>query len=351
MSLYPGSESSVFKRNVNAGEGTQAQVRIREVSNVAISYIEKVKKKRIKMANKSVDKKPSETAMFAALRRTIAHKEYKNEIFGPDGLAEYFLPPHFRFFLKFKRTRTKTKNKLNTFLPGLNEYMIARTAYFDRLFMDALTNKTSQIVLLGAGYDSRAYRFAKSNQSTRIFEIDIVSTQNRKIECLRKARIDIPEQVTFISIDFNRESLDDVLERAGYKNEQKTLFIWEGVSYYLKPESVNAILDFVSHASYQESAIAFDYTVSIPVENEKDYYGVKKFAETMKEHHSSEELMFSIDEGEAEAFLERKSLKMVEHFDNEEIEKTFLLNEFGLSLGKITGHFRFVLASPATKQS
>ena len=71
----------------------------------------------------------------------------------------------------------------------------------------------------------------------------------------------------------------------------------------------------------------------------------------MKEHHSSEELMFSIDEGEAEAFLERKSLKMVEHFDNEEIEKTFLLNEFGLSLGKITGHFRFVLASPATKQS
>lgn len=303
------------------------------------------------MTNESVEQKPSETAMFAALRRAIAHKEYKNERFGPDGLAEYFLPPHFRFFLKFKRIRANTKKKLNAFLPGLNEYMIARTAYFDRLFMDALTNKTSQIVLLGAGYDSRAYRFAKSNHSTRIFELDIVPTQNRKIECLRKARIDIPEQVTFIPINFNRESLVDVLEKAGYRNDQRTLFIWEGVSYYLETEAVNATLEFVSQASLQESAVAFDYTVPIPEENVKDYYGAKEFTKTMKEHHSSEELMFSIDEGEAETFLEQRSLKMVEHLDNEEIEKTFLLNENGLLLGKITGHFRFVLASSATKRT
>lgn len=50
------------------------------------------------MSKKSVREKPSETALFAALRRTIANKEYKNEKHGPDYLAEYFLPPHFRFF-------------------------------------------------------------------------------------------------------------------------------------------------------------------------------------------------------------------------------------------------------------
>jgi len=301
------------------------------------------------MSKKGVEQKHSETALFAALRRAIANKEFKNEKFGPDDLAEYFLPPHFRFFLKFNRIRANTKNKLNGFLPGLNEYMIARTAYFDRLFVDALKNKTPQIVLLGAGYDSRAYRFAKSNHGTRIFELDIAPTQDRKKKCIKKARIDIPKHVTFVPINFNEESLKDVLEKAGYKNHQKTLFIWEGVSYYLEVESVDTTLEFVSHASHHESAIAFDYTISISEENINDYYGVKEFSQKMKEHHANEALMFSIDEGETESFLEQRGLKMVDHLDNKEIEKTLLLNENGSLMGQITGAFRFAMASPNNK--
>jgi hypothetical protein len=54
------------------------------------------------MSKKGVEQKPSETAIVAALHRAIANKEFKNERFGPDYLAEYFLYPHFRFFLKFK---------------------------------------------------------------------------------------------------------------------------------------------------------------------------------------------------------------------------------------------------------
>jgi len=299
-----------------------------------------------KMTNNSVEQKPSETALFATLRRTIANKEYKNKKFGPDDLAEYFLPAHFRLLLKFNKIRANTKNRLNGVLPGLNEYMIARTAYFDRLFLDALKDKTPQIVLLGAGYDSRAYRFAKSNHGTRIFELDISPTQDRKINCLNKARIDIPKVVTFVPINFNLESLKDVLEKAGYDNQQKTLFIWEGVSYYLKVESVDKTLEFASQAAHPESSLVFDYTISISEENINDYYGVKEFAQTMKEQHASEELMFSIDQGEIEPFLEQRGLQMIDHLDNEEIERTFLLKEDGSLIGQIIGHFRFVLASP-----
>jgi hypothetical protein len=56
--------------------------------------------------------------------------------------------------------------------------------------------------------------------------------------------------------------------------------------------------------------------------------------------------MFSIDEGETESFLAQRGLKMLEHLDNEEIEGAFLLDENGSLIGRITGHFRFVLASP-----
>jgi methyltransferase (TIGR00027 family) len=303
------------------------------------------------MENASVEQKPSETALFAALRRNIAHKDYQNKKFGPDEFAEYFLPPHFRFFLKFQKIRINTKNKLNAYLPGLNEYMIARTAYFDKLFVEALNNKIPQIVLLGAGYDSRAYRFAKSNQSTKVFELDIAPTQKRKLECLKKARIDIPEQVTFAQINFNQEALKDVLQKAGYKNDQKTLFIWEGVSYYLVAEAVYATLEFVSQSSHRESAIAFDYTISVSEENIKDYFGVQEFAQTMKEHHASEALLFSIDEGDTETFFRKRGLKIIEHLDNEEIERTFLLDENGSLIGPITAHFRFVMVSLRNREA
>jgi methyltransferase (TIGR00027 family) len=299
------------------------------------------------MPEAGVERKPSETAVFAALHRAIAHKEFQNDKFGSDYLAECFLPSHFRFFMKFKKIRTNVKHKINKLLPGLHEYVIARTAWFDRVFKDAISIEIPQIVLLGAGYDSRAYRFAKLNSVTKVIELDIAPTQERKKKCLRKARIDIPKRVTLVPINFNRESMKNVLEKAGYDNHEKTLFLWEGVSYYLKSESVDATLEFVSHSSHRESVIAFDYTISVSVEDQN--YGVKEFYQSMKKHHANEGLLFAIDEGQTESFLEHRGMKLVDHWDNRQIEQAYLLNEDGASMGHITSHFRFALASPMNK--
>ena len=301
------------------------------------------------MSEKGVEKRHSETALFAALYRAIANKEFKNEGFASDYLAEYFLPSHFKFFIKFKNIRANIKNKSNKLTPGIYEYMLARTAFFDNVFIDALNKNIPQIVLLGAGYDTRAYRFAKLNNATKIIELDVETTQNRKKKCLKKAQIDIPKHVTLVPIDFNQESLKKVIEQAGYDNNEKTLFIWEGVSYYLEPKSVDATLEFVNNSSHNESVIAFDYAISISEENVNNYYGVKEFAQTWKKHRSNELFKFSIDEGKLESFLEKRGLKIVNHFDNKEIEKTFLLNKNGSLIGQITGWFRFASASPNNK--
>jgi len=298
------------------------------------------------MFKKGVAKRHSETAIFAALYRTIANKEFKNERFGSDYLAEYFLPSYFRFFIKFKKIRENFKNKSNRLTPGLYEYMLARTVFFDHVFIGALNENIPQIVLLGAGYDTRAFRLAKLNKAAKIIELDITATQNRKKKCLKKAHLEIPEQVTLVPIDFNKESLQNVLENAGYDHDEKTLFIWEGVSYYLEPESVDATLAFVNKSSPNESVIVFDYAVSISEENIDNYYGVKEFAQTWRKHRSGELFRFTIDEGKIEPFLEQRGLKIVNHLDHKEIEKTFLLNENGSLIGQITGFFRFAMASP-----
>lgn len=297
------------------------------------------------MSTNGVQQKPSQTALFAALHRAIANKESDHQQFGPDHLAQIFLPANFRFFIRFKRMRANIRARFNKFLPGLHAYMTARTTHFDSLFADALDKGFPQIVLLGAGYDTRAHRFAARNHATKVIELDSAPTQNRKKDCLRKARIEVPPQVTFAPIDFNRESLQDVLEKAGYQSQQKTLFIWEGVTYYLEPPAVDATLQFFSQTAHNESLLAFDYAVSISEENQ-DLYGVKEFFETMKAEHGEERLMFAIEEGKTDSFLAQRGLQLCTHLDNQQIEKQYLHDGTASPLGPITGHFRFALASP-----
>ncbi len=297
------------------------------------------------MSNNGIKQKPSKTAFFNVLHRALAHKIHQDSPFGPDSLAEFFLPPHYRFFLRFKSIQNNTKEKLNRYFPGLHEYVIARTAYFDELFVRALKNHTPQIVLLGAGYDTRAYRFGALNENTRIYELDSPRTQNSKIICLNRAKIAIPKQVNFVPIDFLKDSLPEVLKTAGFQDQDKTLFIWEGVSYYLDRESVDETLSFFSQFTQKDSSLAFDYIISTPEADLGDYYGAKEFLQTMKEYHADEELMFSIGEGEIESFLNARNLRLIEHSNTKAIERAYLVDDAGDLLGPITALFRFVIAA------
>ncbi len=297
------------------------------------------------MPKNGVDQKPSKSALIAALRRTIAHQEYPDSPFGPDHLAVLFLPPHFRFFLKFNKIRANTKAKLDALFPGMTEFIIARTAYFDDLFVAALKGDIPQIVLLGAGYDSRAYRFSKINNHTKIYELDIEPTQYRKKKCLKNAKIEKSANVAFVPIDFNRDSLKNVLENAGWRPDQKTLFLWEGVTYYLDPGAVDAVLEFFNRDTRPDSLFAFDYSISLTENNIHEYYGAAQFVQSMREHQANEELTFSIGEGKIEAFLEGSNLKIVEHLDNQEIESKYLTDDKGALLGRIPAHLRFVLVT------
>jgi methyltransferase (TIGR00027 family) len=289
---------------------------------------------------------PSRTAFFVALRRALANKAYPGQQFGPDDLAQYFLPAHYRFLLRLKGVRRNAMRQLSAAMPGMTEYVIARTAYFDRLFLSALNDCTPQIVILGAGYDTRAYRFASANRSTVIFELDAAETQERKMECLRHTRISVPESVRFVPTDFTAEPLSAVLEKAGYRPQAGALFLWEGVSYYLDARSVDETLWFVSRAASADSAIAFDYTIPLTAENVQGRYGSAEFLAAMQGYHADEALMFSIAEGEVASFLGERDMQVIEHFDPESIEKTFLVDAQGALLGRVTGNFRFVLAKP-----
>ena len=134
-----------------------------------------------------IEKKASETAMFAAIHRHIAYKEGDPSFKGPDHMARLFVPGRAKFFLSFKFMRNLIRKKLRKGVPGTFEYMAARTKHFDKLFKQALLENIPQVVLLGAGYDTRSIRYKDQIKDTKIFELDTPIIQLQKKNLLTKS--------------------------------------------------------------------------------------------------------------------------------------------------------------------
>jgi len=293
------------------------------------------------MSNESVEQRPSETAIMVAFSRALAAKDERAEIRGRDYLAHLFLPEDRQNALKDPAKREWVKSAMP---PGIYAYFIARTAYFDLIVEQGLRALVPQMVFLGAGYDSRPYRFSDLNKGTRIFEVDIHTTQLRKIEVLRQAKLAVPEQLTFVPVNFKTDSLKDVLLQAGYDKNLKTLFIWEGVTYYLMPHDVDSILNFIKFNSPDGSSICFDYSAS----NIVDGYGVKELRSFMRTNVPGEPTPFGLEDGKVKAFLSERDYKIVDHLMTEDMERKYLTLHDGSCAGKVTALFRLVHAAVAT---
>ena len=281
----------------------------------------------------SVEQEPSQTAMGVTYLRALAAIDEREEIRGNDFMAEIFIPDNMKAFQKNNNLREMIKNQK----PVMYEYIMARTAYFDNIYENALRENISQIVFLGAGYDTRPYRFKDLIKDTKIFELDIRTTQQNKLKLLQQNNISIPEQLTFVPINFNTETLEEVLFRAGYKKGQKNLFIWEGVTYYLLPKTVDDTLNFIKSTSSKHSRVCFDYSSHWP--EMLNAYGLRKLMEEMQAVNPGERGNFSIERGKIESFLSERGYKLIDHLTAEEIEKKYLILKDGSLAGNVVGIF------------
>lgn len=130
-----------------------------------------------------------------------------------------------------------------------------RMAFFDRVVDRYLPNIT-QFVILGAGFDTRAFRLP-DNSGVRCFEVDAPKTQAIKRETLRKAGLDA-SRVTFVSADFEKDDWLTKLVDAGFDRGKPALFVWEGVTMYLDRPAVEATLHKIASTA-KGSIVAFDY--------------------------------------------------------------------------------------------
>jgi len=139
--------------------------------------------------------------------------------------------------------------------PPLEHQTSARTTFYDAALERYLPGKR-QLVILGAGFDTRSYRSTLSS-IVRCFELDQPKTQALKRELLDKAGIDTGT-VSFVPVDFQQDDWLEPLVQVGFDPSQPSLFIWESVSMYLDREAVERTLRRVAGVA-PGSVLAFDY--------------------------------------------------------------------------------------------
>ncbi len=295
---------------------------------------------KVDAAEKTVEQKPSDTAMGVAGLRFLATLEEREELRGPDRLAEIFLADEVKatYMDPVKREWLLTK-----YMPiGQYYFAMARTIWFDGLVKEALKARILQIVFLGAGYDSRSYRFTDLIAGTRIFEVDAPPTQEHKRSLLLKAGIAVPKGLAFVPVDFTRDSLRDSLVNASFDASQETLFVWEGVTLYLQAREIDETLRFMRENSPAGSTVCFDYVCTFP--GMDDAYGVKEQQEFMRGKIVGEPVVFRIPRGQIGPFLSERGFALLDHLTSEDMERRYLTLKDGSSAGQVTANCCLALA-------
>nr|NJM03940.1 SAM-dependent methyltransferase [Desulfobacula sp.] len=287
------------------------------------------------MPHKRIDQKTSRTAEWTCISRAASALEADGPYRGDDHLALRLIPGLLKTGLQIPWVR---RFFMRVMAPkGIYEYTIARTKYMDGVYQEALAKGFDQILIFGAGFDTRALRFERESGHTRIFEVDAAVTQAAKLGRYKEKGIEVPARVCFIAMDFDRESLVDKLEAAGFQKGGRTLFMMEGLLMYLDPASVKKTFQTICDCAGKGSELVFDYVRAEVFRNPQGIYGGAEILKSTSK--AGETWRFGMDEDQIALFLEPYGLTLMDHKNAEDLKKQYFTERPGKMPGPInTAH-------------
>ncbi|UOX93155.1 SAM-dependent methyltransferase [Amycolatopsis sp. FBCC-B4732] len=197
------------------------------------------------------------TAESVTLLRAAGALQPERELRNPDLLASRVLPwwPPLPALIKVPGIRLLISRAIRKKHAAGMWYEVIRTKYMDDVLSASTAAGASQVVLLGAGFDSRVHRLRKALGTASVFEVDQPHMSARKQECVRT----LPEHgVRYVTVDLEKEDLDGVLQSAGFDQTLRTVVLWSGVTPYLRAESVETTLRWFARLA-PGSSLVFDY--------------------------------------------------------------------------------------------
>ena len=267
----------------------------------------------------------SRTAAVVALWRARESARPATIRLFEDPLASGFLGWRFRWALHLSRLpmvgAAVPWSLIDRHWPGSRGTVVVRTRYIDDILREGLRSGVEQVVIFGAGFDSRAYRI-RGIERIRVFELDHPVTQAVKKDAVVRRLGALPPHVTLVPIDFRTHTLGTVMSGAGYRMEAKTLFICEGVTHYLSALTVDALFRFVSRSAAAGSHMVFTYIHRTLLEGPATFAGGGKTLATVR--RSGEPYTFGFDPAELREYLAARDLILIEDVDSSTYRERFL---------------------------
>lgn len=253
----------------------------------------------------------SYTALLAGAFRTL-HQTHDGGRILNDPFAVRVLGPDAEPFLE--------AGSQHPMREGVSGHFAARSRFAEDAAATALARGVRQIVTLGAGFDTFAYRCAP-HEGLRFFEIDQPITQCLKQERLVQAGIPVPPFLRFVPVDFGHLKLGERLAEFGFDAAQPAFFIWLGVTYYLTEAAMFDTLALVSRFP-AGTEIVFDYQYPIDDRQRRLTRQVMQaFADRTKA--LGEPMLTFLEKEDVHARLNAMSMSVVEDIAPAEIKLRF----------------------------
>jgi methyltransferase (TIGR00027 family) len=278
------------------------------------------------------------TAEGAAALRAAGAIERDERIRGADWLAGKFVRvrPTLATVVKVPILRRCAGGLAERYLPGSYWFELARVAHMDEVLKRELADGAEQLVILGAGFDSRPYRFRSELSQALTFEVDrpdLAAVKRRRVKAVLG---ELPAHVRYVAADLNVDDLGGTLEAAGYRRDAHTLVIWSGVTGYLSADAVDSVLRWYVRAASPGSAIVFDYIFDEIIRGDPfSYHGARELRERVA--RTGEPLTFGIRSGSVGCFLRELGLELIDDVQASDLERRYLVGSDGHVAGRVYG--------------
>ena len=264
----------------------------------------------------------SKMAELIALHRVAESALPESQRICYDPYAVHFVDPEVLECARKNPEKTKAmREHYERLFPGLGNSIRARVRYFDDFVRAAAGEGMEQLVILGAGYDTRPYRMEKlkGNSNVKVFEVDHPETQSLKKEKIEMIFGGLPDHIVYVPVDFEMEGIDQKLPGNGYDRSKKTLFLMEGLVMYIPPMAVDEMLSFIVNNSAKGSEVLFDYFIQSVVD------GTSGTEKNMRDFaaQQGEPFLFGIEDGAAEVFLKERGFSRVQNVTSDDYKNAY----------------------------
>jgi methyltransferase (TIGR00027 family) len=229
-----------------------------------------------------------------------------------DPLAMAFLRPSLRlavFLARFPLCGATVPWLIDRRWPGARSSGVARTRLIDDMLVAAFRAGIEQVVLLGAGFDCRAYRLPGIDR-TRVFELDHPVTLGAKKARLQQVFGRLPGHVVFVEADLERQEFEQAMCSAGFSQTAGSFFVWEGVTNYLTSEAVDTTLRSVAAVAAPGSRLLFTYVNRGLLDGSIAFPGSRRLSTTLR--RVGEPWTFGLDPAEVPEFLSCRGFGLLE---------------------------------------